>query len=149
MKIIDKNKKVYFDYELEDKLEAGLVLVGSEVKSVRLGNVRIADSFCFIENGEIYLKNCHIAPYEKGSFFNHDSKRDRKLLLHKKEIAKLIGKMKTKGYSLVPTMIYLNKNLVKVEIALGIGKKQHDKRATIKERDLIKEANRAIANSKK
>jgi len=148
MKIVDKNKKVYFDYELEEKLEAGLVLVGSEVKSVRLGNVRLADSFCFIENGEIYLKNCHIAAYEKGSFFNPDTKRDRKLLLHKKEIAKLIGKMKTKGYSLVPTMIYFKQNKVKVEIALAKGKKKHDKRATIKERDLIREAERAIGERK-
>jgi len=145
MKIIDKNKKAYFDYELEEKYEAGLVLVGSEVKSVRLGNVRLADSFCFIQNGEIFLKNCHIAPYEKGSFFNPDTKRDRKLLLHKKEISKLIGKMKTKGYTLVPTMIYFKQNRVKVEIALGKGKKTHDKRATIKERDLVREAERAIA----
>jgi len=146
MKIIDKNKKVYFDYELEEKFEAGIVLVGSEVKSIRLGNVRLAESFCFIENEELYLKNCHIASYEKGSFFNPDTRRDRKLLLHKKEISRLLGKMKTKGYSLVPTMIYLNKNLVKVEIALAKGKKQHDKRASIKEKDLVRQAERDIAS---
>jgi len=144
MKIIDKNKKVYFEYEIDEKFEAGIVLVGSEVKSVRLGNVRLADSFCFIENGEVFLKNCHIAPYDKGSYFNEDTKRSRKLLLHKKEIDRLIGKIKQKGLTLVPTSIYINKNKVKLEIALGKGKKLHDKRKTLKEKDLKRETERAI-----
>jgi len=144
IKIIDKNKKVYFEYEIEEKFEAGIVLAGSEVKSVRLGNVRLADSFCFFENGELWLKNCHITQYEKGSFFNEDSKRSRKLLLNKKEIDKLIGKIKTKGLTLVPTMIYFSKNLVKIEIALAKGKKLHDKRQTIKEKDLKRATDRAI-----
>jgi len=144
MRIVDKNKKVYFEYEIDEKLEAGIVLVGSEVKSIKLGNVRLVDSFCFVENGELYLKNCHITPYEKGSHFNEEPKRDRKLLLHKKEIARLIGKIKTKGLTLVPTMIYFNKNKVKVEIALARGKKLHDKRASIKEKDTNREMQRAL-----
>jgi len=145
MKIIDKNKKVYFEYELDEKIEAGIVLVGSEVKSIRMGNVRLADSFCFVQNGEIFLKNCHITPYEKGSFYNEDAKRDRKLLLNKKEISKLIGKIKSKGYTLVPTMIYFNKKgVVKIEVALGQGKKLHDKRASIKEKDVKRDTLRAI-----
>jgi len=148
MKVIDKNKKVFFDYELEEKIETGIVLVGSEVKSVRLGNVNLRDSFCFIEGGEIFLKNCYIAPYEKGSHFNEEPRRDRKLLLHKREIAKLIGKIKQKGYALVPTMIYFAKNKVKVEIALGRGKKQHDKRASLREKDVKRDMERAVKEYK-
>jgi len=144
MKIIDKNKKVYFEYELDEKIEAGIVLAGSEVKSIRQGNVRLTDSFCFVQNGEILLKNCNISPYEKGSFYNLDPRRDKKLLLHKKEIARLIGKIKTKGYTLVPTMIYFTKGLVKIEIALGRGKKLHDKRAAIKDKDVKRDTERAI-----
>ncbi|MCL2847929.1 MAG: SsrA-binding protein SmpB [Firmicutes bacterium] len=144
MKIIDKNKKVFFEYEIDEKFEAGIVLVGSEVKSIRLGNVRIADSFCFFEKGELWLKNCHITPYEKGSYFNEDAKRSRKLLLNKRELDKLVGKIKTKGLTLVPTMIYFNKNRVKVEIVLAKGKKLHDKRQSIKEKDLKREADRAV-----
>jgi len=144
MKIIDKNKKVFFEYLIEEKYEAGLVLVGSEVKSIKMGNVSLRDSFCFVEKGELWLKNCHIAPYEKGSHFNEDSRRSRKLLLHKKEINKLIGKIKTKGLALVPTMIYFTKGLVKVEIALAKGKKLHDKRESLKEKDVQRETERAI-----
>ena len=148
MKIIDKNKKAYFDYELEEKLEAGIVLAGSEVKSVKLGNVTLRDAFCFVDKGEIFLKNCYIAPYEKGSAFEPEPRRDRKLLLHKQEVNKLIGKIKQKGFSLIPTMIYFSKNLVKVEIALGRGKKQHDKRESMKEKDVMREAERAIKDYK-
>ena len=148
MKIIDKNKKAFFDYEIEEKVEAGVVLVGSEVKSLRLGNAHLKDSFCFVDGGEMYLKNCFIAPYEKGSHFNPESRRDRKLLLHKKEIARLIGKMKAKGYTLVPLMIYFKKNLVKIEIGLAKGKKLHDKRASIKEKDLQRDMQRAIKEYK-
>ena len=148
MKIIDKNKKAYFDYEIEEKFEAGIVLKGSEVKSVKLGNVSLRDGFCFVENGEIILKNLYIAPYEKGSAFNEEPRRDRKLLLHKKEISRLIGKIKTKGFTLVPTMIYFQKNLVKIEIALARGKQLHDKRATLKEKDILREAERAVKDYK-
>ena len=148
MKIIEKNKKAYFDYEIEEKIEAGIVLAGSEVKSIKLGNVNLRDSFCFVEGGEIFLKNCYVASYEKGSAFNEEPRRSRKLLLNKREIARLIGKMKTKGYSLIPLMIYFNKNLVKIEIALAKGKKLHDKRASLREKDVLREAERAIKDYK-
>ena len=144
MKIIEKNKKAYFDYEIEEKFEAGIALKGSEVKSVKMGNISLRDSFCFAENGEIMLKNCYIAPYEKGSVFNEDPRRGRKLLLHKREIARLIGKIKTKGYTLVPTIIYFQKNFVKLEIALAKGKQMHDKRDSLREKDIDRDTERAL-----
>lgn len=143
-KIIQQNKKAYFDYFIEDKYEAGISLKGSEVKSVKEGKIRIKDSYCGIDDGEIYLKNCFIKPYEKGSFFNPDEKRARKLLLHRYEIDKIIGKIREKGFTLVPTKVYFKGNKVKVEIALAKGKHTYDKRASIKERELIKKAERQI-----
>jgi SsrA-binding protein len=148
MKILDKNKKAYFDFLIEEKFEAGIVLIGTEVKSVRGGNVTLKDSFCFVQGNEIYLKNCFIAPYLKGSVWNEDPRRDRKLLLKKREIARLIGKIKTKGYTLVPLMIYLDKHLVKVEIGLGRGKKLHDKRETLREKDIQRDMERSIKDYK-
>jgi len=144
MKLIEKNKKAYFDYEIEEKIEAGIVLKGSEVKSVKMGNISLRDSFCHAEGGEIFLKNCYVAPYEKGSAFNEEPRRSRKLLLHKKEIARLIGKIKTKGFTLIPTAAYFKANRVKIEIGLGKGKKQHDKRDALREKDLIRDAERAM-----
>ena len=144
MKLIEKNKKAFFDYEFEEKIEAGIVLAGSEVKSVKMGNISLRDAFCHAEKGEIFLKNCYIAPYEKGSAFNEDPRRNRKLLLHKCEISRLIGKIKTKGFTLIPTAAYFLNNRVKIEIALGRGKKQHDKRDAIRERELKIEAERAM-----
>lgn len=146
IKIIDKNKKATFDYTIEEKTEAGIVLKGSEVKSIKQGNVSLRDSFCFIENGELFLKNCYVAPYEKGSAFNEDPRRGRKLLLHKKEISRLIGKIKTKGYTLVPIIIYFKDNKVKVEIALAKGKQLHDKRKTLKEKDINRDVERQLKN---
>lgn len=143
-KIIQQNKKAFFDYFIEDKYEAGISLKGSEVKSVKLGKVSIKDSYCGIDEGEIYLKNCFITPYEKGSVFNPDERRERKLLLHRYEIDKIIGKVREKGFTLVPTKIYFVGNKVKVEIALAKGKHTYDKRASIKERELIKKAERQI-----
>ena len=143
-KIIQQNKKAYFDYFIEDKYEAGISLKGSEVKSVKEGKISIKDSYCGIDDGEIYLKNCLITPYEKGSFFNPDEKRARKLLLHRYEIDKIIGKIREKGFTLVPTKVYFKGNKVKVEIALAKGKHTYDKRASIKERELIKKAERQI-----
>lgn len=143
-KIIQQNKKAYFDYFIEDKYEAGISLKGSEVKSVKEGKISIKDSYCGIDDGEIYLKNCFITPYEKGSFFNPDGKRARKLLLHRYEIDKIIGKIREKGFTLVPTKVYFKGNKVKVEIALAKGKHTYDKRASIKERELIKKAERQI-----
>lgn len=143
-KIIQQNIKAYFDYFIEDKYEAGISLKGSEVKSVKEGKISIKDSYCGIDDGEIYLKNCFITPYEKGSFFNPDGKRARKLLLHRYEIDKIIGKIREKGFTLVPTKVYFKGNKVKVEIALAKGKHTYDKRASIKERELIKKAERQI-----
>ena len=149
MQMIEQNKKAYFDYEFEEKAEAGIVLAGSEVKSVKMGNISLRDSFCFCENGEIFLKNCFIAPYEKGSAFNEDPRRSRKLLLHKSEIARIIGKIKTKGYTLVPTAVYFVKSRIKIEISLGKGKALHDKRDALREKDISREAERAIKEYKR
>ena len=138
IKIIAHNKKARFEYFIEDKFEAGVVLAGSEVKSIALGNITLGDSFCLIRNGEAWLKNCQIAPYVKGSVFNEDPRRDRKLLLNRSEINKLIGKLKVSGYSLVPLSVYFKRGKVKIEIGLVVGKKLHDKRAVIKERDILR-----------
>ena len=148
IKIIDKNKKAYFDYFMEETFEAGIVLEGNEVKSVKMGNVNLKDSFCHIDKGEVFLKNCHITPYEKGSAFNADPRRNRKLLLSKREINKLIGKIKTKGYTLVPTQIYFSGRFVKVEIALAKGKQLHDKRDSLKEKDIKRDIDREIKKYK-
>lgn len=144
MKIIDTNKKAYFDYYVEDTVEAGLVLTGCEVKSVKLGHVTLRDSFCRIENGEAWLKNCNIVPYEKGSFSNTEEKRNRKLLLHRAQIDKLIGKVQQKGYTLVPTKIYFSGNRVKVEIGLCKGKQLHDKRDVQREKDIKRQVDREL-----
>lgn len=146
MKIIDNNKKAYFDYFIEETIEAGIVLAGSEVKSIAAGHVNLRDSFCQIDNGEAWLKNCHITPYDKGSFFNEDAKRNRKLLLHKAQIDKIIGKIKTKGYTLVPTKIYFSANRVKIEIGLAKGKQNFDKRAVLKEKEVTRTINRELKN---
>lgn len=146
MKLIDTNKKAYFDYFVLETVEAGIVLEGSEVKSVMAGNVRLADSFCQIDDGELWLKNCHITPYDKGSAFNPEARRNRKLLLHKGEIDKLIGKVQQKGFTLVPTRIYAKGNRVKVEIGLCKGKQLHDKRATLKEKEVKRQIDREIKN---
>jgi len=139
-KIIANNKKASFNYFLEQKLEVGIVLLGSEVKSLRRGNANIEDAYASCHNNELFLYNANIATYDKASYQNHDPKRVRKLLLHRLEIKRLLGKMKQKGYTIVPTCIYFAANgLVKLEIALASGKKLHDKRQTIKERDWQRE----------
>ncbi len=143
-RIIQQNKKAYFDYFIEDKFEAGISLVGSEVKSIKLGKINLKDSYCSIEKGELYLRNCFVTAYEKGSYFNKDEKRPRKLLLHRYEINKLIGKVKEKGYTLIPTKIYFTGRLVKVEIALAKGKHTFDKRASIKEKEVKRTIERQI-----
>ncbi|GAB4171287.1 MAG: SsrA-binding protein SmpB [Rickettsiaceae bacterium] len=144
-KVVAKNKKALFDYFIEENFEAGIVLKGSELKSIRLGKVSIADSHAAESKGEIYLYNCHIAEYEKANRFNHESRRPRKLLLHKREIKKIIGKIKLKGYTLVALSLYLNnKNKVKVDLGLAKGKKQHDKRESIKEEDWKREQGRIL-----
>lgn len=141
-KLIANNKKAYHDYFLEEKIEAGIELVGTEVKSLRMGKCSIKEAFVRIDNGEIYIYQMHISPYEKGNIFNRDPLRPRKLLLHKYEILKLEGKIKEKGYTVVPVEVYFTKGRVKLMIALAKGKKLYDKRADIKAKDLKREAGR-------
>ncbi|MEE1304656.1 MAG: SsrA-binding protein SmpB [Agathobacter sp.] len=143
-KLIANNKKVYHDYFLEEKYETGISLAGTEVKSLRMGKCSIKESFVRIENEEVYIYGMHISPYEKGNIFNKDPLRPRKLLLHKSEIRKLIGKIKEKGYTLVPVEVYFSGSLVKVEIAFARGKKLYDKRADIAKKDQKREAARDL-----
>ncbi len=133
------NRRARYDYEIIDTFEAGIVLTGTEIKSIRLGKVNIKDSYAIIKNNEIYLLNTHISLYEKGNIFNHDENRTRKLLMHKKEILKLNNKVSLENYTLIPLKIYFNKGRAKVEIGLCKGKKNYDKRESIKERDLERE----------
>lgn len=134
-----KNKKAYFDYTVLEEIEAGISLVGTEIKSVRKGSVDLKDSFITIKNNEAFIINMYIAKYEEGNIFNHDERRTRKLLLHKKEIKKLKEKVNTEGLTLIPLKLYFKKNYVKVLIGICKGKKLYDKRASIKERDLKRE----------
>ena len=142
IKIVTQNRKVRHEYHILDRWEAGIVLVGTEVKSLRAGKASISDSFARIEGGEIYLHHFHITPYEKGSFFNHDPLRIRKLLLHKKEIRKLQGRVEEKGLTLIPTKVYFKDGKAKVELALARGKKFYDKRADIAKRDMDRDIER-------
>ena len=143
MKIISVNKSASFEYFIEDRYEAGVE--GSEVKSLRKNNCNLSDSFCFIRNGEVLLKNMHIAVYDKSGAFNtRESRRDRKLLLHKDEIAKISGKVNEKGYTLVPLKIYFSQALVKVEVGLCRGKHTFDKKKSLQEKDLVREKERQI-----
>jgi len=140
-----RNKKAYFDYEILEKYEAGISLKGTEVKSLREGKANLRDAFVRIENGEAFLFNAYIAPYSFGNLFNHEPTRKRKLLLHKREIKRLMGKTQEKGLTIVPLRMYFNKRgIVKVEIALVKGKKKHDKREAIKRRELEREAQKAL-----
>ena len=146
IKIVATNKKAYHDYFIEDCIEAGIVLVGSEVKSIRLGQVNMKDTYCLIRGDEIELINLHISPYEKGSYFNVDSRRSRKLLLKKAEINKLRGKVEQKGYTLVPTKLYFKQGLVKVEIATAKGKELHDKRQSLQDKQQARQLERELKN---
>lgn len=138
------NRKVRYDYEIEDTYEAGIVLTGTEIKSIRMGKVNIKDSYAIIRNNEIYLLNTHISLYEEGNRFNHDEDRTRKLLLHKKEILKLKDKLEIEGYTLVPLKIYFVKNKAKVLIGVAKGKKNYNKKETIKERDIQREMEKSL-----
>jgi len=142
IKLIANNKKAYHDYFIEDTYEAGISLAGTEVKSLRMGKCSIKESFIRMENGEMIIHGMHISPYEKGNIFNKDPLRQRKLLLHKYEINKMAGKMKEKGYTIVPLKVYLKGSLVKVEIGLAKGKKLYDKRQDIAKKDQKREAER-------
>lgn len=139
-KLVANNKKAYHDYFIEEKYEAGIALAGTEVKSLRMGKCSIKEAFIRIENGEVWVYGMHVSPYEKGNIFNKDPLRPRKLLLHKKEIWKLLGKMKEKGYTLVPLQIYFKEGKAKVEIGLAKGKKLYDKREDIAKKDQRREA---------
>lgn len=140
-----KNRSAYHDYFIEDKYDAGMVLAGTEVKSIRDGKVNFVDSFCVFFRGELWVRNMHIAEYRFGTTNNHLAVHDRKLLLHKRELRKLENKMKEKGYTLVPLRIFFNeKGLAKMEIGLGKGKKSYDKRESIKQRDTEKEIKRHL-----
>ncbi len=146
MKVIATNKSINFEYFVVDRFEAGIELSGCEVKSVRSGNVSLKESFIFVRDGQMTLKNMHIAPYKQGSFSNLDPRRDRKLLMHKAEINRLFGKVQEKGFTLVPDKLYFKGSLIKMEVALCKGKQSFDKKRTIKERDLDREAQRELAN---
>lgn len=139
IKIIASNKKAYHEYFIDDVYEAGIMLQGTEVKSLRLGNVNIKESFCRIKNGELFINNMNISPYEQGNRENHDPTRVRKLLLHKIELDKITRKVDEKGFSLVPTKIYFKGNLAKIEVGIGRGKKLHDKRESLKEKQATRE----------
>lgn len=143
-KLIAQNKKAYHDYFIDDTYEAGIVLVGSEVKSCRKNAVNLRDSFAIVKNGECLLVAAHISPYEKGSYFNEDPRRTRKLLLNRAEIRKLKVKVEQKGYTLVPLKMYFKGSLVKVEIGLARGKEGHDKRDTIKEKQQKRDLDRVV-----
>lgn len=145
IKTIAKNKKAYFDYFILSTYEAGIELLGTEVKSLRCGSVNMKDCFCEIEKGEIFIRNMHISPYEKGNIFNKDPLRKRKLLMHKREIMTLFGKVKQDGLTLIPLSLYFSGSRVKAEIGLCKGKKIYDKRETIAK----KESGREIAASLK
>ncbi len=147
LKIICLNRKASFNFFFEDLLEAGIVLKGSEIKSVRNGKVNIADSYAVEKNGEIILINSHIASYKQASFSNHRPLDERKLLLNKKEINKLIGKMHREGFTIIPTKMYFKKGKAKIELAIAKGKKQFDKRATKKTRDWNRDKARYIRKS--
>lgn len=144
-KVISDNRKAFYEYFIEERFEAGIELKGSEVKSLRAGKINMMDSFADFEGEELYLRNCHIAEYSGANQFNHHPTRPRKLLLHKQEIKKLFGKVKQKGYTLVPLSFYFNeKNRAKVELGLAKGKKQHDKREAEKQRDWDREKSRIM-----
>jgi SsrA-binding protein len=149
-KVVATNRKAFHDYHIEDRLEAGIVLRGTEVKSLRDGLVNLRDSYASVHNGEIILHNCHINPYSHGNILNHEPLRPRKLLLHQKEITQLLGKTQQKGLTLIPLRIYFSpRGHAKVELALAKGKKQYDRRETIKEREAGREVERAMKGARR
>lgn len=142
-----KNKKAYFDYEILEEIEAGIVLTGTEIKSIRSGNANLKDSYAVIRNNEVFLLNMHISQYKEGNIFNHEEKRTRKLLLHKKEILKLRDKIILNGNTLVPLKLYFKNNKVKILLGLAKGKKLYDKRESIKERDVQREIKKQMKSN--
>ncbi|QCK16092.1 SsrA-binding protein SmpB [Mangrovivirga cuniculi] len=138
-----KNRKASYEYEWLEKYTAGLVLKGTEIKSIRMGKVNLQEAYCTFHKGELWVRSMHISPYEQGSFYNHEAKADRKLLLNKRELEKLKGKMEEKGLAIIPTKLFINdRGFAKLNIALAKGKKLHDKRESIKEKDMKRELQR-------
>ncbi|MCW5934851.1 MAG: SsrA-binding protein SmpB [Fimbriimonadia bacterium] len=144
IKIVTTNRKAYHDYSVEDKFEAGMALMGSEVKSIAEGKANLTDSYCQVENGELWVYGIHISPYDPASRFGHDPRRKRKLLMHKYEINRLRGKVEQKGFAIVPLKLYFRRGKAKLEIGLVKGKRQFDKRDTIKERDMQRDLEREL-----
>jgi SsrA-binding protein len=144
IRTIATNRKAYHDYHIEETIEAGIVLTGTEIKSIREGKVNLRDGFAIIRDGEVWLLNVHIAPYSGGNRMNHEPKRERKLLLHRREINRLAGRVQEKGWTLVPLRLYLKDNIAKVELALVRGKRQYDKRQAIAKREAEREMRRSI-----
>jgi SsrA-binding protein len=145
VKTVATNRKARHDYFIDDTFEAGLVLTGTEIKSIRSGRVNLRDSYAAVKDGELWLLNAHIAPYDQGTYSNHEPRRPRKLLMHRREINRITGKLFEKGFTLVPLRLYLRNNLAKVELGLARGKKQYDKRATLREKETRREIDRAVA----
>ena len=144
VKLIAQNKKAYHDYHIEETFEAGIVLTGTEVKSLREGRANLRDAYAAFDRGELYLIGVHISPYAQGNIFNHDPLRNRKLLLHKHELKRLVGKIQRTGYTLVPTKLYFRDGRVKVEVALARGKALYDKREALAKKDAQREMERAL-----
>ena len=143
-----QNRRARFDYLILDRYSAGIVLTGTEIKSIRTGKASLTDSFCYINNGEVWMKNSYIAPYERGSYLNHSARRDRKLLLNRREINRLVADSRSPGFSIVPLRIYLSeRGLAKVEIALCRGKKEYDKRASLREQQDKREIQRVMKSA--
>lgn len=144
-----QNRRARFDYLILDRYSAGIVLTGTEIKSIRTGKASLTDSFCYINNGEVWMKNSYIAPYERGSYLNHSARRDRKLLLNRREINRLVADSRSPGFSIVPLRIYLSeRGLAKVEIALCRGKKEYDKRASLREQQDKREIQRFMKSAR-
>ena len=144
VKVVAKNSKAYHDYFIEEKYEAGIELAGTEVKSIRMGNVNLKDSFCIIKDGQLTVHGMHISPYEKGNIFNKDPRRPRRLLMHKREILRLFGRLKQDGLALIPLSIYFKGPRVKLELGLARGKKLYDKRESAARRDAKREIDRTM-----
>ena len=144
-----QNRRARFDYLILDRYSAGIVLTGTEIKSIRTGKASLTDSFCYTNNGEVWMKNSYIAPYERGSYLNHSARRDRKLLLNRREINRLVADSRSPGFSIVPLRIYLSeRGLAKVEIALCRGKKEYDKRASLREQQDKREIQRVMKSAR-
>ena len=148
IKSVASNRRAFHEYFILERYEAGISLVGTEVKSIRLGQLNLKDSFCFVKDGELYVRGMHISPYEKGNIFNKDPMRERKLLMHKAEIRKLFDSVKRDGYALVPLSVYLKDSRVKVEVGLAKGKKLYDKRDDAAKKDAQREMERDVRNNR-